>query len=206
MTAESERLAGLYRGWSDEMLVVAATRERGDYEPDAMAAIERELGARGVTPNGAREALHQIDDAQLAHERAAYSRMGGWLFFFALNLAAAVLGGLLGLSRLLVAYQSAAYQSAAVKASCALEAALGAYAGMVLLLFVRHRRSGPFHASAWMCLTVGLTWLFALGTGSVRSPMLLVLTLGTAQAAGWLLYFQRSRRVAVYFAVPAIST
>ncbi len=52
---EETALRDLYRSWSDERLVRATVIERDQFEPEAVAAMERELNKRGVTAQAAQE-------------------------------------------------------------------------------------------------------------------------------------------------------
>ena len=188
---DPNELARHYRSWADEDLVRATSFDRGDYLPEALAAIEKELSSRGVSIDRA-----QIEhDIRKEHQETKDQLYGvrGWLLLFVIILLIYSLRGvqesldIMGESRDLIA--TLLFLPRIL---------LSVYGLFVFVLLVRKNKKAPFHAAKWLIGTA--CYGFLLGVLIFLSFEEIILTPGWAMFfLVWLAYFQRSRRVALTY-------
>lgn len=192
---DPNELAQRYQSWATEDLVRAASFDRGDYLPEAITAIEKELSSRDVSI----EDRAQIEQDILKERQETEERINGvhgWLLLLIIIVL---------VSSLIVMLQSLSIpdSGAATFATTALlilpGLLLSLYGFFVFVLLVRKHKKAPSHAAIWLigsvCYAIFVGVLIFLLTGKIN----MVVPFTAAGAFVWLVYLAKSRRVALTY-------
>jgi hypothetical protein len=197
--------------WSDETLIHAIKFERNDYEPPAIALMEKELLKRNI-PEEQISSIQQDFIKTKGKEDMKLSGVGGWLIVF---LIVVIINSLV---RLFSGYTNLAFILGnplvlrwvlIFPLSFFLLAGYGVY---VFVLLVMKKKSAPRHATRWITFNflwlvveiIGLFWAeflrFELSLANfipfVANPLVIGSVFSTLI---WLIYFSESKRVKLVY-------
>lgn len=192
---ESSAVEASYGEWSDIWLVRAVTLQRGDYQPEALQMIERELARRGLSPEEI-DSLKSQALEQSESENRTPSGIGGWLRVFLIFVSLATLShGVIGWS---------VFRAGLSQGDHGLGALLGGLASMIMAGYGAYALSllsggspyAPRHTRQFLVTGFLLRALLSaahLAEPRLSDPGLIILGAITVLSV---LYLKTSRRVA----------
>ncbi len=189
---DDNELTQLYKSWTTEDLVRAASFDRADYLPEALAAMEKELSSRDISIDRAPIEQDIRKERQETEERLRGVR--GWLLLYVIIVFVISLIGVLQSLHMLGGYISST--TALLILPWLL---LSLYGFLVFVLLVRKHKKAPSHAAKWLiasaCYAILIGVLIFLRTGEM-TPAPFFPAMG---AIVLLAYLERSRRVALTY-------
>jgi len=190
-TVDHNELAQRYTSWATEDLVRATSVDRGDYLPEALAAMENELSSRDISIERAEIEQDVRKEGQETEERLRGVR--GWLLYFVIMV---FVGSLIGVVESLNILTEPANSTEVLITIPLL--ILSLYGFFVFVLLVRKHKTAPSRAAKLLVASAVYTFLLGvliyLMTGELT-----IAPLGGAGAVVWLTYLNGSRRVALTY-------
>lgn len=180
-----------HKSWATEDLVRAASLDRGDYLPEALAAMEKELSSRDISIDRAEIEQDIRKERQETEERLRGVR--GWLLLFVIIV---FVNSLIGVLQSLNTLGGSANSNTTLLILPLL--ILSLYGFFVSVLLVLKHKKAPSHAAKWLIASAGYAILFGVLIFLMAGEMTTV-SFTAMGALVWLVYLDGSRRVALTY-------